>query len=67
MDGIIRHLVEDSLSVAFDQIDDVTFCVSVTVGELFQHGDRGVLDDLSELDDTRAEPGAVVPASVTGP
>jgi hypothetical protein len=58
------HFLEDPLSVALDQIDDVAFCIAVSVGEFVQNGDTGVLDDLSEVDDMREEPGAVVPASV---
>jgi hypothetical protein len=58
------HLLEQTLPVPLEQIDDMALCVVLAVDELVQHGDRGVLDVLSELVDARDERGVVVPAAV---
>lgn len=56
--------MENPLSIALDQVDDMALCVAVGINKLIQNSDRGVLDNLSKKDDAREERRAAVPASV---
>jgi hypothetical protein len=58
------HLLENPLSIALDQIDDMALCVTVRIDMLIENGNCGLFDNFAKQDDACDERRTVIPASI---